>query len=90
MSDTVTVDFLLLVKRLIGIEALSRQLPRGEGGGMMTMGLEGGLVFQGDVTLTRNTALYSSRRNLQPRKIRILGCAKADQVERLNPYTQLM
>jgi Plasmid pRiA4b ORF-3-like protein len=44
----------------------------------------------GDVTLTANTALYSSRRNLAPREINDLGCAKGDLVAHSNGYTQLM
>jgi hypothetical protein len=48
------------------------------------------LSQQGDVTLTGNTTLYSSRKNLAPREINELGCAKGQLVERLNGYTQLM
>ncbi len=44
----------------------------------------------GDVTLTANTALYSSRKNLAPREINDLGCAKAGLVGHPNGYTQLM
>jgi transposase len=43
----------------------------------------------GDVTLTGNTALYWSRKNLAPGKINDLDCAKADRSERLRGYTQL-
>ncbi len=52
----------------------------------------GGHVRQliGDVTLTANTALYSSRKNLAPREINDLGCAKAGLVGHPNGYTQLM
>src|SRR5687768_5648519 len=45
---------------------------------------------EGDVTLTVNTALYSSRKNLAPREINDLGCAKTDLVVQPNGYTQLM
>jgi hypothetical protein len=46
--------------------------------------------MKGDVTLTANTALYSSRRNLALRKINGLGCAKTDLDGQPNGYTQLM
>ena len=52
--------------------------------------LRGGLRSGGDVTLTANTTLYSSRKNLAPRKINDLGCAKSDLVGQPNGYTQLM
>ncbi|GEO17329.1 hypothetical protein [Microvirga aerophila] len=44
-------------------------------------------ALEGDVTLTRNTALYSSTKNLAPRKISTLGCAKTGLVAHLSPYT---
>jgi hypothetical protein len=44
----------------------------------------------GDVTLTGNTALYSSTVNRMSRKIRDLACAKAGIDRLLNAYTQLM
>jgi hypothetical protein len=44
----------------------------------------------GDATLTANTSLYSSRKNLVPREINGLGCAKIDLVGQPNGYTQLM
>jgi hypothetical protein len=44
----------------------------------------------GDVTLTANTASYSARKNLAPREINDLGCAKAGLVGHPNGYTQLM
>jgi hypothetical protein len=46
--------------------------------------------FYGDVTLTGNTALYSSRKNLAPSEINDLGYAKTNLSERLRGYTQLM
>jgi predicted transcriptional regulator len=45
---------------------------------------------EGDVTLTGNTALYSSTKNRVSRKISNLACAKAGLVGPLNGYTQLM
>ena len=44
----------------------------------------------GDVTLTANTTLYSSREKLALREINDLGCAKTDLVGQPNGYTQLM
>jgi hypothetical protein len=44
----------------------------------------------GDVTLTGNTGLYSSRKNRVPRKISDLACAKTSLSGLLNDYTQLM
>ncbi|MBD2750412.1 hypothetical protein IC232_27520 [Microvirga sp. BT688] len=44
----------------------------------------------GDVTLTANTTLYSSRKKLALREINDLGCAKTDLVGQPNGYTQLM
>jgi hypothetical protein len=44
----------------------------------------------GDVTLTGNTALYSSRKNRVLRKISDLAGAKAGLVGPLNGYTQLI
>jgi hypothetical protein len=44
----------------------------------------------GDVTLTGNTALYSSRKNCASRKISDLAYAKAGIVGLINDYTQLM
>jgi hypothetical protein len=43
-----------------------------------------------DVTLRANTSLYRSRKNLAPREINDLGCAKAGLVGHSNGYTQLM
>jgi hypothetical protein len=43
-----------------------------------------------DITLTGNTALYSSRKNLAPSEINDLGYAKTNLSERLRGYTQLM
>jgi hypothetical protein len=42
----------------------------------------------GGYTLTANTIPYSSMKNLAPRKINGLGCAKTDLVWQLNGYTQ--
>jgi hypothetical protein len=47
-------------------------------------------LHHGDVTLTANTALYSSRKKLALREINDLGCAKTDLVGQPNGYTQLM
>jgi hypothetical protein len=44
----------------------------------------------GDVTLTGNTALYSSRRNCVSKKFSDLACAKAGLVGLVKDYTQLM
>jgi hypothetical protein len=44
----------------------------------------------GDVTLTGNTALYSSTKNCVSKKISDLDCAKSDLDGLLNAYTQLM
>jgi hypothetical protein len=44
----------------------------------------------GDVTLTGNTAVYSSTENRVSRKTRDLACAKAGLDGLLNAYTQLM
>jgi hypothetical protein len=44
----------------------------------------------GDVTLTANTALYSSSKKLAQREINDLGCAEADLYGQPNGYTQLM
>jgi transposase-like protein len=46
--------------------------------------------LNGDVTLTANTILYSSRENLAPREINDLDCAKTDVVGQTNSYTQFM
>jgi len=43
-----------------------------------------------DITLTGNTARYSSRKNLALREINGLGCARNDLVGLPNGYTQLM
>jgi hypothetical protein len=45
---------------------------------------------RGDVTLTGNTALYSSMESRVSKKISDLACAKAGFVGLLNDYTQLM
>jgi hypothetical protein len=45
---------------------------------------------EGDVTLTANTALYSSRKKLAPKEINDLGCAEADLDGQPNGNTQLM
>jgi hypothetical protein len=44
----------------------------------------------GHVTLTANTGLFSSRKNLALREIKGLGCAKTNLGEQPNGYTQLM
>jgi hypothetical protein len=48
------------------------------------------LCSRGDVTLTANTALYSSRKNLALREINGLGRAKTDFDGQPNGFTQLM
>jgi len=55
-----------------------------------SMSRTGSRSCAGDVTLTGNTALSSSRKNLALRKIKDLGCAKTDVVGQPNGYTQLM
>jgi hypothetical protein len=47
-------------------------------------------VASGDVTLTANTALYSSRNEFCSKEINDLGCAEADLDGQRNGYTQLM
>ena len=47
-------------------------------------------LAKGDVTLTANTALYSSKKIRVLRKVNDLSCAKLDLVEQLHGYTQLM
>lgn len=49
-----------------------------------------GLSRDGDVTLTANTTLCSSRKNLAAREVNGLACAETDLVGQLNRYTQLM
>jgi hypothetical protein len=44
----------------------------------------------GDVTLTANTALYSSTKKLASKEINDLGCAEAELDRQPNGYTQLM
>ncbi len=54
--------------------------------------LERGVVvsYEGDVTLTRNTALYWSRENCTSRKISDLACVEFGLFVLINGYTQLM
>jgi acetyl esterase/lipase len=47
-------------------------------------------ILSGDVTLTANTALYSSSKKFATREINDLGCAEADLDGQPNGYTQLM
>ncbi|MBL0405505.1 SDR family oxidoreductase [Microvirga aerilata] len=53
-------------------------------------GFSNALRHEGDVTLTANTALYSSTKNRVSRKISDLAGAKASLVGLFNGYTQLM
>jgi hypothetical protein len=45
--------------------------------------------WQGGITLTGNTVMYSSSKNPAPRKVGDLGCAKVSFGSRLRHYTQL-
>jgi transposase-like protein len=59
---------------------------------MEEMLLERGIVvsYEGDVTLTRNTALYWSRKNRTSRKISDLAFVESGLFVLINDYTQLI
>jgi hypothetical protein len=72
------------------LRTMGQIVPGGDRQLLLRKAVEWERTSHGDVTLTRNTALYSSRRHRVSKKISDLACAKASLASLINDYTQLM